>query len=97
MPGSYAPKWISLSDALEYLDFLPGRRRARFKKLQSPVRDRAIVVRLGGAAAERERHRLLQINADPDYAPQIDDQIRAAIMPPIPLRSISTCPAPRSR
>ncbi len=80
MAGPYESTWICLADALEYLDFIAADPRARFKKMQPPVRDRAIVVRFAGRAAERDRHWLWQINGDPDYAPQIDDRAREAFM-----------------
>jgi hypothetical protein len=81
MARAYAPKWISLADALEYLDFIAADLRTRFIKLQPPVRDRAIVVRSAGQAAERDRsfyYRLL--GGDPDYAWRVDDRAREAFI-----------------
>jgi hypothetical protein len=70
----YMPKWTSLGEALEYLEFTADDERARFKKLQKAVRDRAIAVRARGRAAERDRALYWRrgLSNDPDYAEQVD-------------------------
>jgi hypothetical protein len=76
MAGAYTSEWMSLAEALEYLDFIADDRRARFKNLRDGVRDRAIDVRTAGKERDRSLFVNLGLTDDPDYAEQVDNRAR---------------------
>jgi hypothetical protein len=73
---AYTSDWISLAEALQYLDFIAADRRARFKMLQAPVRDRAISVCARGRERDRSYFWDQGLSNDPDYAEQVDGHWR---------------------
>jgi hypothetical protein len=76
MAGAYKSNWMSLEEALEYLDFITEDRRERFKQLQAAVCDGKIVVRARGMEIDRSYYWNAHISNDPDYAEQVDGRLR---------------------